>query len=251
MQFLEAVSGTPVDSDQTLSLQQHTWLNYVRQQLRSYPTAELRDLLAKGQRIGDGLSSANALTAECLSLLTGLAKMTAVEPQLSIDKAVRLLSDSRRQHLRPEAAQEPLRNRARSLVFCCISWITMLYSTSFQPDFDNLHLNHAQCPSIVHIQPSDNADSPLCELLQEFGPLLPVKDVPVLDNVADPVFSANSLYVSLLNAATLTHLGGIQIEWIDNISSHLQFDPEARRLLIFRLPSFCDVHRYRSVVLSK
>jgi hypothetical protein len=248
--FLEAVTGNPVEKE--IPLQQRSWLSHIRRKFLSYPTAELQQLFIQSEGVNDNSSSADRLIAQCFLLLTRLAEMTAVERQLSIDKALRLLSDSRAQCLRPEAERKPLKNKSRSLIFSAISWMTMLYSTSFPPDFENLQLDHAQCLSIVHTQSVDNADSPLCELLQEFGPLLPIRDEPdMTDNVADPVFSANSLYVSLLNAATLAHLGGVQIEWIDNIGSHLQFDPEARKLLVFRLPSFCDVNRYRSVVLSK
>ncbi|KAJ5701173.1 hypothetical protein N7488_008721 [Penicillium malachiteum] len=95
------------------------------------------------------------------------------------------------------------------------------------------------------------AETPLCELLQEFGPLLPVKNDPIISTTAASVFFADSLYVSLLNAATLSSLGGIQIEWIENISSHLHFDLEAKKLFIFRLPSFCYVNHHQSVALSR
>lgn len=251
LKLLEAITGAIVDSAAPLTLHRCSWIAYVRRQSRSYPPTELRDLIFLGQPLDDNSFSPGALSAKCFLMLTSLAGMTAVEPQISIDKAIRLLSDSTRQHLRPESSQEPLINRTRSLVFCCISWITMLYSTSFQPDFHNLHLDHIQCASIVHSQPTLNSENPLCELLQDFGPLLPVRDDQVLGNVSDPVFSADSLYVSLLNAATLRQLGGIQIEWIDNISSHLQFDAELRKLLIFHFPSFWEVHRYNSLVFTK
>lgn len=69
--------------------------------------------------------------------------------------------------------------------------------------------------------------------------------------VPDPVFSADSLYVSLLNAETLTQLGEISFQWIDNISSHLVFDAERRKLLVFRLPSFCNVSPFSPTTLNR
>jgi len=59
----------------------------------------------------------------------------------------------------------------------------------------------------------------------------------------DPTNSA-SLYASLLNAQTLTRIGNIKIKWITNVSSHLLFDVEKKCLMLFGLPSFCQIYEY-------
>ena len=48
-----------------------------------------------------------------------------------------------------------------------------------------------------------------------------------------------ALYVSTLNYATLKSISKIQLEWVNDLSSHLEFDPVTRVLSIFRFPSFC------------
>ncbi|KAH8742844.1 hypothetical protein F5882DRAFT_149033 [Hyaloscypha sp. PMI_1271] len=47
------------------------------------------------------------------------------------------------------------------------------------------------------------------------------------------------LYVSTLNFSSLRTIGKIRLRWVDNISSHLEFDSRNRILSIFRFPSFC------------
>lgn len=101
-------------------------------------------------------------------------------------------------------------------------------------------------------QAESNANLPICEVIQEFGPLLPMKrdssiDVP---GSVDPVFSKESVYVSLLNAKTLNQIGGIEIVWVDHLSSHLVFDPETMKVFLFRLPSFCDINRFQRSALA-
>ncbi len=50
---------------------------------------------------------------------------------------------------------------------------------------------------------------------------------------------STTLHVSSLNYACLKMIGKIRLVWVDNLSSHLDFDFATRRLSIFKFPSFC------------
>lgn len=86
----------------------------------------------------------------------------------------------------------------------------------------------------------------ICETIQQFGSLLPVKS-----QTTDATFAEKDLYVSQLNYRSLSKIGKLQIVWVDNISSHLAFDPKKRILMIFALPSFCTVYETDHKTLSK
>ena len=58
--------------------------------------------------------------------------------------------------------------------------------------------------------------------------------------------SSVTLYVSTLNYATLQAISKIRLEWVDNISNHLDFDPTSRKLYVFRFPSFCALNTLRA-----
>lgn len=89
-------------------------------------------------------------------------------------------------------------------------------------------------------------------MVQNFGPLLLLLNrEEVIPNEHDAVFSAESLYVSVLNARTLCQIGSMKIEWVDNVSSRLEFDSESVRLMIFQLPSSCDVNRYENTAFFR
>lgn len=48
-----------------------------------------------------------------------------------------------------------------------------------------------------------------------------------------------ALFLSTLNYSTLKTIGKIRLEWVDNLTDHLHFDPGARTLCVFRFPSLC------------
>ena len=47
------------------------------------------------------------------------------------------------------------------------------------------------------------------------------------------------LHVSTLEFQSLQDMGKIRIRWVDDLSSHLDFDSRKRNLAVFRFPSFC------------
>ncbi|KAL8861044.1 MAG: hypothetical protein Q9178_002557 [Gyalolechia marmorata] len=56
------------------------------------------------------------------------------------------------------------------------------------------------------------------------------------------VQGSTALYVSSLNYASLKMIGKVQLAWVDNLTSHLDFDPTNRRLSLFKFPSYCAVN---------
>lgn len=54
--------------------------------------------------------------------------------------------------------------------------------------------------------------------------------------------SSTALYVSSLNYASLKLMSKIHLVWVNDLSSHLDFDSANRRLSIFRFPSFCALN---------
>ncbi|KAJ4253828.1 hypothetical protein NW762_010223 [Fusarium torreyae] len=251
-QFLVAATGTALSDDEPLSDPQNSWLLYIERQIKKYPATELGDLLQYDEGPSASIESNDLSVTKIFLLLASLADFIKRGHHPSIDNALGFLTN---QHLIPGALEQPLKNRARTLVFHLMAIITMMYSTELEGlnrrDVDELRIDQTQCISIEFNQPAEIAELPFCEMMQSFGPLLPVKDDTVMQSVADPVFSADSLYVSLLNASTLTQVGEIQIQWINNISSHLQFDSESRTLKLFCLPSFAEVNSNTSAAVFK
>jgi hypothetical protein len=47
------------------------------------------------------------------------------------------------------------------------------------------------------------------------------------------------LEVACLNYASLHMIGKIRLEWVNDLTSHLDFDANKRQLFVFRFPSFC------------
>ena len=129
----------------------------------------------------------------------------------------------------------------------------MLYPPVFQATEiqTRLAIDSTRCPCIFDSQLVSNADRPICEVIQDFGPFLPVRRDSERPGTGDNISSTKLLYVSLLNAKTLDQVGGIEIVWVDHMSSHLVLDLETLKLFMFRLPSFCDVNRYQNSAFAK
>lgn len=48
-----------------------------------------------------------------------------------------------------------------------------------------------------------------------------------------------ALFFSTLNYSTLKSIGKIRLDWVNSLSSHLDFDPGTRTLYVFRFPTLC------------
>ena len=142
-------------------------------------------------------------------------------------------------------------SHARYLVFAIIGWQTML----FRPDKLSYPTN---CFGIVDetngfrghrhtqlFQPDSAYGKPLHELLLGFGLMLPPKDLQT--NSAEDKAKGRSVFNSKsFNAYLLTTICDIQLVWTDSLACHLEFDPSANMLYIFKYPSFCAANWHAS-----
>lgn len=260
--FLSTISKEVTTTDATNILEtQRIWLEFVRTKVEIYPSDELQSVLRLDTSSTPDHVPKRQLMTACFIFLAQLTEITADQRNFSIDKCLADLSTSAQSCLHPDILQGPHRDSARKLVFCGISWITMLYPADSAPASGTnvLRVCNDQCNAYEFTQPASHADRPICEVLRDFGPLIPGGEEESGQNLEEPSrldmqdqgFDTTSLYVSLLNASTLWKLAEIQIEWIDNIGSHLQFDPDGKRLMMFRLPSYCDVPRAKPNSISR
>jgi hypothetical protein len=235
--FLSAVSGKQVLGDASLTLQQQAYINFIKDNLENYPMSLFTEILHGPNK--EGVVEIDS--DEIFALLTSIAQSAQKGGQFSIETALKQAVED--EILNEETLKGPLHQKALSILFSCVAWISMLYPPvpPTPPLYENITIDRSECLCIADSQPISNTNRPVCEIIQEFGPLLPVRRDSVIPNTSDSVFSAESIYVSLLNASTLTQIGGIQIEWVTNVSSHLAFDPETPKLMIFSLPSFCRI----------
>ena len=245
-EFISAVSGTFIATNHELTPVQSTYINYIRRQVTVARLAEFKVILENpGQQAEQGF-------VEILRLLRNIAQTIQAESDFSIDEALQKSVDAGILS-RTVLQDSNTRDKARNILFCCIAWICMLYPPIWElkPPVESLSVDKTECDCIAKSQPISNAARPLYELVQDFGPLLPGKmnQVAVTPST-NPTFSSESLYISLLNASILANVGGIQIQWISHLSSHLTFDVERRKLFIFAHPSFCEVGSDAKSVLS-
>lgn len=86
----------------------------------------------------------------------------------------------------------------------------------------------------------DKGDQPLDHLLRAFGDIVPE---PRSEIVEETRFGASResdwIICDFVCYSTLRRVIGVDIEWVDIISLHLEFDNRKRTLKVFRFPSFC------------
>lgn len=245
--FLSQSTGLEVTRTQNLTPHQKVYLHYIQQKADSV-LETARDLFrdAAGERL-DG--DRPYWQDRVFSMLAEIASCVHDTHLFTIDSAIQHLITTG--HLADVSHDADLHARSRNLVFVALSWITMLYTPAtvdlssgcFQ--IDAKQMGHVNIPK----QDLDAASRPICQLIQRFGPSLPVNMSN--DQLHSPNPVVDTLYVTLLNASTLTRIGLIEICWVDNLSSHLYFDIENLTLMMFRIPSYCHVHQFDGSILDR
>jgi hypothetical protein len=85
-----------------------------------------------------------------------------------------------------------------------------------------------------------NYDDPLCVMLNKFGKIIPIRSQDDMSRdgweVAEPL---ELIFVRFVCFQSLQKVASIEIEWVDVLSLHLEFNSVTRRLKVFRFPSFC------------
>jgi hypothetical protein len=99
-------------------------------------------------------------------------------------------------------------------------------------------------------QSLENNDQPLHSLLGTFGKIIPQRQKQVISGQTTPSFfvvqkqDEERIELSLLRFHTLNKVANVEIEWVDSLSLHLDFDTCRKRLSVFRLPSLCLIMSY-------
>jgi hypothetical protein len=99
------------------------------------------------------------------------------------------------------------------------------------------------CVFDIQSQDLEYADQSLHLLLGRFGKLIP--DLPLRrgSKVAPP---SELIVVPFVCYQTLRIVCSVEIEWVDTLSMHLEFDSSRKVLKVFRFPSFCRLlYKYK------
>ncbi|KAG9241122.1 hypothetical protein BJ878DRAFT_536715 [Calycina marina] len=219
------------------------YLKWLYLQVSKLPADEV-SLFAKDADSGTTSLGENSTFHKTFLAINQIARS---QDNLSIDEIQQKLIEEGI-HLLDSDSFDVLRAQRR-LVFAMLGWQSML----FLPAFDSRRsssLNIYRAPG----QPNSGlvfddwsvsiglTDRPLAILLKAFGNLLPDRSSSS-DNVASELwkqaFSWTSLSPSDVNAYLLHTLLRLNIQWVDTLSLHLDYDKSTRSLSIFRHPSFC------------
>jgi hypothetical protein len=137
----------------------------------------------------------------------------------------------------------------RLLIFAILGWQTMLYLPSFNTcPLSQLEIHqHVGQPNSRLVydtfrMSADLADRPMAILLKGYGNLLPAR-CPGLTKVASEtsrvVSSWNPINVAEMNAYFLFSFLNVNINWVDTLALHLDYDKSSRTLSLFKYPSLC------------
>jgi hypothetical protein len=147
---------------------------------------------------------------------------------------------------------------SKNLVFSIIGWQTML----FVPDTLSCPLSQLAigCEMGCHQgqahmclkQNHSACRKHLYEFLLGYGMLLPPSNFIAAESAEDKMAfeTVRSVAPTALNAHLLAAVGGVNIEWVDSLPCHLEFDARTNTLFLFRYPSFCigDLPRKKATV---
>jgi hypothetical protein len=136
---------------------------------------------------------------------------------------------------------------ARTFVFAVLGWQTMLYKPAFgtcpsQQLAIADELNGYTGQAFMTLK-QDHSRIKCClpDFLLGFGLMLPKQNVFLSEDGEDrQAFEKISIInPGEFNAALLQSLARINIEWVDVMAPHLEFDKATNTLFLFRYPSFC------------
>jgi len=125
-------------------------------------------------------------------------------------------------------------------IFAVLCWGTM----ALQPKLDWSSSNNQPTSSVPQQQPNqavlrmDSIRRPIPAMFLQFQRIMSTSrwrhPISETKNATSAV-----LHVASLNYASLFRIGKIHVVWVDDLSSHLDFDATNRRLSVFKFPTFC------------
>jgi hypothetical protein len=140
---------------------------------------------------------------------------------------------------------------AVQLVFHCFGWLTAIFDPSPDPSATHLLLrkpkDQARRRKLVRktgvrqlsVVMSD-ANRPIQQLLRRFGSLLPEAECIRRSQQAGGLEAGpECIIAAYISFHSLQQVLKIDIEWVDVLNQHLEFDQRKRVLRVFRLPSIC------------
>jgi len=140
------------------------------------------------------------------------------------------------------------------MVFAMLGWLTMLFEADLHPPRQRLAIQRLDEDAAgrrsrtrtlcLYTQDFSRVDQQLYLLLSHFGSLVPELRV-------EAARETELITVSNVCFAMLDSLAAVQIEWVNALSLHLEFDHVRRRLKVFRFPSFCRLMCQDSRVISR
>ncbi|KAK0102684.1 hypothetical protein ONS95_006286 [Cadophora gregata] len=134
------------------------------------------------------------------------------------------------------------------LVFAAIGWITLLYTPSINGSNMLLELfKHdsflpADGAPIIHAY-EEYRDRSLVDLLRNFGAIIPERKGGSNKTFEVARTHAHDRWIDVTNISfsALSKMSKVQIEWVDCMSLHLEFDLHTKTLKLFQFPSICIV----------
>ncbi|KAI9811065.1 MAG: hypothetical protein M1827_005647 [Pycnora praestabilis] len=234
-----ALSIFPNHQDSKHLCQDLSWYNWwINDQLETIPHA-LLDLLPRTKR--DLLLESSSPEIKIFHAIADLIKN---DTNPSIDGTVEHLSELGLFQNRGDGRAE---EGYRTLVFAFLGWQTMLYQPSFgtcPPQqlaiLNNLDGYQGQA-FLAFKQDQSSAKKRLDTFLMGFGLLFPPKNVCMSEEQEDiQAFETfKTIECQELNASVLNSIAHINIQWVDILAPHLEFNKATNTLYLFRYPSFC------------
>ena len=149
--------------------------------------------------------------------------------------------------IKPDKGEESSEDRfglMLQLVFMSIGWLSSMYDPEKDPQSGKLQItddaigpSNRRRGSRIRTFEQDFAQTrqPVRTLLRVFGDVLGNGSQLAQDQLKEREY----LTVGYLSYYTLSRVGNIKIQWVDSVSSHLDFVESRRILKLFRFPSFC------------
>ncbi|KAF3147730.1 hypothetical protein TWF594_002315 [Orbilia oligospora] len=142
---------------------------------------------------------------------------------------------------------EASRDLAKTISFAILGWQTML----FLPSINTCPLGNFAVADVFdgHTIPafwairqdSSLTHLPIPDFLLGFGLMLPQGNVFISEDTEDCQNFDRMTMVrpQEFNVALMLKYGGVRISWTDVLSAHMEFDPDARVLFLYKYPTFC------------
>ncbi|KAK6528305.1 hypothetical protein TWF281_009549 [Arthrobotrys megalospora] len=150
-------------------------------------------------------------------------------------------------HFMTDEQDDASRDLAKTIAFAILGWQTMLYLPSLNTcplgnfavaDVFDGHTIPAfwairQDSSLTHL--------PIPDFLLGFGLMLPQGNIFISEDTEDCQNFDRMTMVrpEEFNLALMSRWAGVRISWTEVLSAHMEFDPDAKVLFLFKYPTFC------------